>query len=98
MTERDSDEEAWLLRLDAAYKAGFYRTEAAEDEQLPFPWQHRTCGDCPFWVQDHCLVHDASRPPDAHTCRYFDRPNRAEARAIIRQRRWEVMRRLGSNG
>jgi len=84
----------WLRRLKQAYEAGYYRTEAAEDEQERFPWQNRTCGDCPFWVRDMCLVHDVTRPANAHTCRYDDRPHREEGRVLIRRRRWELLRRL----
>ncbi len=93
MDGRD-DDAAWLRQLKAAYEAGYYRTEAAEDEQTGFPWQNRTCGDCPFWMHRICLVDEAPRPANAHTCRYFDRPHREEARALIRRRRWELLRRL----
>ena len=53
--------EAWMARLKAAYDAGYYRTEAAEGEQTRFPWQDRTCGDCPFWSRNTCLVREARR-------------------------------------
>jgi len=86
--------EEWLRRLTQAYAAGYYRTEAAEEEQTRFPWQNRTCGDCPFWARDICLVHETPRPANAHTCRYDDRPHREEGRALIQRRRWEVLRRL----
>lgn len=89
----DSAEE-WVQRLMAAFEAGYYRTEAAEEMQTPFPWQNRTCGDCPFWADSICLVEEAPRPANAHTCRYFDRAHRDEARAMIRRRRWELLRRL----
>lgn len=89
----DHNGTAWLRRLKAAYEAGYYRTEADEDVQTPFPWQNRTCGDCPFWMHDICLVDEAQRPANAHTCRYFDRPHREEARTLIRRRRWELLRR-----
>ena len=94
MADVDGVDEAWLLRLKAAFDAGFYRTEAAESEQTPLPWQSRTCSDCPFWAHSICLVHEVTRPANAHTCRYFDRSNRDEARAMIQQRRWELLRRL----
>lgn len=90
----DRNDEAWLERLKEAYEAGYYRTEAAVDEQTAFPWQNRTCGDCPFWMHSICLVDEVARPANAHTCRYFDRPNREDARALIRRRRWELLRRL----
>lgn len=93
----DADHEgdgAWLARLKAAYEAGYYRTEAAVGEQTPWPWQSRTCGDCPFWAHDICLVTETPRPANAHTCGYFDRANREHARAMIRRQRWETLRRL----
>jgi hypothetical protein len=93
MDGADGDK-TWLERLKAAYEGGYYRTEAAVEEQTSFPWQNRTCGDCPFWMHNICLVEEAPRAANAHTCRYFDRPNREEARALIRKRRWEVLRRL----
>jgi len=96
MADDDRNDATWLQRLKAAYAAGYYRTEAAEDEQTPFPWQDHTCGDCPFSAQNICLVHElvheAPRPANAHTCRYFDRAHREEARALIRRRRWEWLR------
>ena len=94
MDGNGQDGEEWLRRLKQAYAAGYYRTEVAEGEQTRFPWQNRICGDCPFWVHDICLVHETPRPSNAYTCRYDDRPHREEARALIRRRRWEVLRRL----
>ena len=93
MTDERGDE-IWLVRLKAAYEAGYYRTETAEDAQTPIPWRQHTCGDCPFWMHDICLVHETPRPANAHTCRFFDRAHRDEARAAIRRRRWELLRRL----
>lgn len=75
--------EAWMLRLKAGYDAGYYRTEAAEGEQTRFPWQDRTCGDCPFWSRNTCLVREARRGARDATCRYFDVWNHAEAESII---------------
>jgi len=75
--------EAWVLRLKTAYDAGYYRTESAEGEQTRFPWQDRTCGDCPFWAHSACLVRQARRGARDATCRYFDAWNHAEAESII---------------
>lgn len=94
MDVQGDNDEGWLRRLKSAYEAGYYRTEADEDRQEPFPWQNRTCGDCPFWMQEVCLVHGTPRRADAHTCRYYDRPWREEGRALMRRRRWDVLRRL----
>lgn len=93
MADGERNDGGWLLRLKAAYEAGFYRTETAEDEQTRFPWQNHTCGDCPFWMHSICLVDEVPRAANAHTCRFFDRPNREEARTAIRRRRWELLRR-----
>lgn len=95
--EGDADDlgnRGWLRRLKEAFEAGYYRTEAAEGEQEPFPWQNRACGDCPFWIHDICLVHEIPRPANAHTCRYDDRAHREEGRVLLRRRRWELLRRL----
>lgn len=75
--------EEWMLRLKAAYEAGYYRTEAAEGQQTRFPWQDRTCGDCPFWAQNTCLVREARRGARDATCRYFDTWHHSEAESII---------------
>ena len=75
--------ESWVLRLKAAYEAGYYRTEAAVGQQTRFPWQDRTCGDCPFWARNTCLVRGTRRGSGDATCRYFDPWNRAEAESII---------------
>jgi hypothetical protein len=78
--------EPWLLRLRAAYRAGFYKTESAVGKQERFPWQGKTCGDCPFWSNNQCSVFIERRSPLAHTCCYFDRANRAAARELIEAR------------
>ena len=80
-------DEAWMLRLKAAYDAGYYRTEAAEEEQTRFPWQNRTCGDCPFWARDTCLVRETRRGAGDATCRYFDPCNYPEAASIVQYNR-----------
>ncbi len=80
---RPTGAEPWLLRLKAAVAAGYYRTEADEGQQTRFPWQDRTCGDCPFWTRDRCLVREARRGAGDATCRYFDAWNYAEAESII---------------
>ena len=79
--------EPWMLRLKAAYDAGYYRTEAAAGEQTRFPWQDRTCGDCPFWARNTCLVREARRGAGDATCKYFDPWNYAEAASIIQYNR-----------
>ncbi len=81
------DRGEWLRRLKGAYEAGYYRTEAAEDEQEPFPWQNRTCGDCPFWMRNTCLVREARRGAGDATCKYFDPWNYPEAVSIIQYNR-----------
>jgi hypothetical protein len=69
----DSGGEAWLLRLKSAYEAGFYRTESAAGEQIAFPWQGKTCRDCPFWAGKVCRYFGERRSGLAHTCCQFDR-------------------------
>lgn len=91
----EEHDESWLEGLKLAYDAGYYRTEEAEDEQSRFPWQNRTCGDCPFWIRSTCLVREELRSSDAHTCRYFDRSHREDGRVQIGRRRWELLRQLG---
>lgn len=78
--------DAWLVRLRAGVDAGYYRTESALAEQEQFPWQGKSCRDCPFWANNLCLVRMAPRAPSAHTCIYFDEPNRGAAQAIIGRR------------
>jgi hypothetical protein len=84
--EWSAEPEDWVLRLRAAYEAGYYRTEAAAGEQTRFPWQGKTCKDCPFWSHAICFVHNEQRSSAAHTCTYFDAPNRDGAREIIASR------------
>jgi hypothetical protein len=78
--------ENWMIELKRAVEAGYYRTEAAVGRQVRFPWQGKTCGDCPFWRDNICRVHIESRSGSAHTCVYFDAPNRAAALALIQSR------------
>ena len=78
--------EPWLLRLRAAFEGGFYKTEAAVGQQTAFPWQGKSCRDCPFWSANACHVFIERRSALAHTCCYFDRANRAGARALIESR------------
>lgn len=75
--------EEWMLRLKAGVEAGYYKTEEDEARQTRFPWQNRTCGDCPFWERDTCRVRQARRGALDATCRYFDEWNYPEAESII---------------
>ena len=84
--------EDWLTRLKAGYDAGYYRTETDEVSQIPFPWQNKTCKDCPFWLNNVCRVDAVQRSGDAHTCIYFDEANRDAARRIISERMAQVRR------
>lgn len=83
----------WLVRLKAAYEAGFYRTEEAVGAQSAFPWQNKTCKNCPFWSNSYCQVHGEYRNAAAHTCSYFDEKNRTAAREHIQERQWRSYRR-----
>ena len=85
--------EAWMLKLKAAYDAGYYRTEVAASGQSAFPWQNKTCKDCPFWSNSICQVFAEYRSSTAHTCSYFDPPHRDSAQSIIRERQWQGFRR-----
>jgi hypothetical protein len=76
----------WMTELKRAVEAGYYRTEAALGEQTQFPWQGKTCRDCPFWRENICVVHVESRSGSAHTCIYFDAPNRTAAVAFMKSR------------
>ena len=76
----------WLQRLKAAYEAGYYRTEVDSQGQTSFPWQDKTCKDCPFWLNGVCRVNAVQRLPDADTCSYFDPANRLAAEHIIEER------------
>jgi hypothetical protein len=76
----------WMLNLKAAYEAGYYRTESASGKQSAFPWQNKTCKDCPFWLNNVCRVQAAQRDGDAHTCGYFDASHHVAAEHIIESR------------
>jgi hypothetical protein len=78
--------DAWVHRLKAAYEAGYYKTETAVGEQTHFPWQGKTCGDCPFWSKGACHVFGESRRAIGHTCTYFDEGNREQAETIMQER------------
>lgn len=78
--------ESWMLKLKAAHEAGYYRTEVAEGRQSAFPWQNKTCRDCPFWLNGVCRLEAAQRDGSAHTCSYFDEPHRVAAERIIENR------------
>lgn len=84
--------EPWIERLKAACDAGYYKTEAAEGAQTGFPWQNKTCRDCPFWSNGICQVFAEYRSANTYTCSYFDAWNRKEAQAIILERRWHGYR------
>ncbi len=90
--ERNLVVEPWMLRLKAAVEAGYYRTEAALGQQTRFPWQDRTCGDCPFWGKNTCLVRNARRGARDLTCRYFDSWDHAEAESIIQYNKIRPLR------
>jgi len=75
-----------MLRLKQAYDVGYYKTEAAEGRQSGFPWQSKTCKDCPFWSNSICQVFAEHRDGMAHTCVYFDSWNREAAQRIIQER------------
>jgi hypothetical protein len=83
----------WLLRLKAAYDAGYYRTEAQVELQTAFPWQNKSCHDCPYWSNSICRVHAEYRSATSHTCAYFDESHREAAEDIIRERQWQGYRR-----
>ncbi|MGH2442360.1 MAG: hypothetical protein ACRDFX_04260 [Chloroflexota bacterium] len=84
--------EAWVLKLKDAYQAGYYKTEVDSAQQTPFPWQNKSCKDCPFWLHGVCRVYGQQRPALSHTCSYFDAGNRAEGQRIIDNRVREVRR------
>lgn len=78
--------EPWVARLKCAVDAGYYQTEADVDHQEPFPWQGKTCRDCPFWLEiGFCRVLARSRAASAHTCEFFDPVNRDAAEDAITQ-------------
>jgi len=95
MTVKDAVQtrEEWLLRLKAACDSGYYRTESSVGLQSPFPWQNKTCRDCPFWSNSICRVHAEYRTAASHTCIYFDQCNHDVAEDIIRERQWQGYRR-----
>ena len=72
LCRRPADPEAWLLRLKAAYDAGYYHTEEDRERQTGFPWQNKTCKDCPAWREGHCGVFQTFRREFADTCGVFD--------------------------
>ena len=82
--------EDWIQRLKEAYEAGYYRTEPDQEQQTAFPWQDKTCKDCPFWLNDVCRVHAVQCPPESHTCTYFDPSNHVAAQHIIDSRMKEA--------
>lgn len=84
--------EEWMQRLKSAYDAGYYRTEAAREEQVRFPWQGKMCRDCPFWLNEVCRVHAERRSGVSHTCSYFDQINHAAAQSVIESRMRDVRR------
>ncbi len=87
MDSEDVTIENWMKRLKRAYEAGYYKTEPALGQQQPFPWQNKTCRDCPFWLDTcWCQVHAGDRALDEHTCAYFDQPYHTAARSIIDER------------
>lgn len=85
--------DSWLGRLKLAYEAGYYTTETAEGYQSGFPWQNKTCKDCPFWSNSICQVLAEYRSSTAHTCSYFDPWKRSAASQIIQDRQWQGFRR-----
>jgi hypothetical protein len=85
--------DAWVYKLKAAYEAGYYKTEAEEADQIAFPWQNKTCKNCPFWSNSICQVYAEYRSSTAHTCSYYDPCHRQEAQNIIQERQWQGFRR-----
>jgi hypothetical protein len=85
--------DAWIHRLKDAYDAGYYQTEPAKHAQTSFPWQNRSCNDCPFWSNGNCRVFVEYRAPLAHTCMYFDPWNRKAAQTIIEERQAQGLNR-----
>ncbi|MGH2441723.1 MAG: hypothetical protein ACRDFX_00985 [Chloroflexota bacterium] len=83
----------WIIKLRSAVEAGYYRTEVAAGEQTRFPWQGKTCGDCPFWHQRVCAIYETDRSPESHTCAYFDDANRAAGTDLLARRRRVAFRR-----
>jgi hypothetical protein len=48
--------EPWVLRLKAAYDAGYYKTEADCERQSPLPWHVTSCQDSTFRVRFRPLL------------------------------------------
>jgi|SRR5947209_100380 len=84
--------ETWMVDLKRAVQAGYYRTEVARGGQTRFPWQDKTCRDCPFWRESICRVHAESRSGSAHTCVYFDAPNHGAAAGLMESRSTAVQK------
>ena len=84
--------QAWLIELKQAVDAGYYRTEAAVEDQTRFPWQGKSCRDCPFWRESICRVHAEARSGRAHTCTFFDAPNRRAAVELMESRNTAVQK------
>lgn len=85
--------DVWMEKLKSAYEAGYYRTEASSGEQSGFPWQNKSCKDCPFWANSICQVSAEYRSSTNHTCSYFDPWHRSEGQRIIQERQWQGFRR-----
>lgn len=85
--------EEWVQRLKSGYDAGYYRTETDEGSQSSFPWQDKTCGDCPFWLNGVCRVQAVVRPAEADTCQYFDPHNHRAGQGIINNRMRDAWKR-----
>jgi hypothetical protein len=68
--------DTWLLRLKAAYEAGYYKTEAPVDEQIALPWSTQTDKRCTSW-----LTRAALPPPEADARR--SSPQDAEVGASL---------------
>ena len=84
--------DAWVYRLRDAYDAGYYKTEQAEEAQTGFPWQNKTCRDCPFWSNSICRVFAEYRDPASHTCSHFDPWHRAAGETILVERQTQGIR------
>ena len=94
MDEGMFEPEEWMLGLKKAYEAGYYKTEPATDEQERFPWQDKSCRDCPFWLDtEWCEVFAREQRPTVHTCSYFDAHGHEAARNIIDEGRRQSRRR-----
>ena len=77
----------WLYELKRRVDAGYYTLETGEEAQEPFPWQNKTCQDCPFWLNSVCQVRAEYRKATADTCEYFDPANQEEGKRTIEERR-----------